>query len=240
MKLYGLIGKTLDHSFSKSYFENKFISEHIQNASYSNFPLESIEEFKSLIKKTTFRGLNVTIPYKSSIIPFLDELSTEATAIGAVNTVVKKDEKWIGHNTDWIGFYESIKPLLQKHHKKALVLGRGGASKAIVYALKKLKIKPLIISRKEGYTNYAEITKDLLVEHLIIVNCTPVGTYPKTDEYPPIPYELLSKKHLLYDLIYNPSESRFLKYGKANKAKIKNGLEMLQRQAEAAWSIWNS
>lgn len=240
MRKFGLIGFPLTHSFSESYFQEKFFNEGNNACQYQNYPIQDIKKVILLLEKENLSGFNVTIPHKENIIPFLDELSTEATAIGAVNTVVKKDEKWIGHNTDWIGFYESIKPLLQKHHKKALVLGRGGASKAIVYALKKLKIKPLIISRKEGYTNYAEITKDLLVEHLIIVNCTPLGTYPKTDEYPPIPYELLSKKHLLYDLIYNPSESRFLTYGKANEANIKNGLEMLQRQAEGAWSIWNS
>lgn len=240
MRKFGLIGFPLTHSFSESYFQEKFFKEDINGCQYQNHPIKDIKTVKLLLEKENLSGFNVTIPHKENIIPFLDELSTEATGIGAVNTVVKKDEKWIGHNTDWIGFYESIKPLLQKHHKKALVLGSGGASKAIFYALKKLKIEPLIISRKDGYTNYAEITKDLLAEHLIIVNCTPLGTYPKTDEYPPIPYELLSNKHLLYDLIYNPSESRFLTYGKAKQAKIKNGLEMLQRQAEEAWIIWNS
>ena len=240
MRKFGLIGFPLTHSFSESYFQEKFFKEGISNCQYQNYPIEDIKSVRLLLEKENLSGFNVTIPHKENIIPFLDELSKEATSIGAVNTVVKKDEKWIGHNTDWIGFYESIKALLQKHHKKTLVLGNGGASKAIVYALKKLKIEPLIISRKEGSTNYAEITKDLLAEYLIIVNCTPLGTYPKTDEYPPIPYELLSKKHLLYDLIYNPSKSRFLTYGKANEANIKNGLEMLQRQAEAAWSIWNS
>ena len=240
MRKFGLIGFPLTHSFSESYFQEKFFKEDINGCQYQNHPIKDIKTVKLLLEKENLSGFNVTFPHKENIIPFLDELSTEATGIGAVNTVVKKDEKWIGHNTDWIGFYESIKPLLQKHHKKALVLGSGGASKAIFYALKKLKIEPLIISRKDGYTNYAEITKDLLAEHLIIVNCTPLGTYPKTDEYPPIPYELLSNKHLLYDLIYNPSESRFLTYGKAKQAKIKNGLEMLQRQAEEAWIIWNS
>ena len=240
MRKFGLIGFPLIHSFSESYFQEKFFKEDINGCQYQNHPIKDIKTVKLLLEKENLSGFNVTIPHKENIIPFLDELSTEATGIGAVNTVVKKDEKWIGHNTDWIGFYESIKPLLQKHHKKALVLGSGGASKAIVYALKKLEVEPLIISRKEGYTNYGEITKDLLAEHLIIVNCTPLGAYPKTDKYPPIPYELLSNKHLLYDLIYNPSESCFLTYGKANEAKIKNGLEMLKRQAEAAWSIWNS
>ena len=240
MRKFGLIGFPLTHSLSESYFQEKFFKEGINDCQYQNHPIKDVKTLRLLLEKEKLSGFNITIPHKENIIPFLDELSKEATAIGAVNTVVKKNEKWIGYNTDWIGFYESIKPLLQKHHKKALVLGSGGASKAIVYSLKKLKIEPLIISRKEENTNYAEITKDLLAEHLIIVNCTPLGTYPKTDEYPPIPYELLSKKHLLYDLIYNPSESRFLTYGKANEANIKNGLEMLHRQAEAAWSIWNS
>ena len=240
MKKFGLIGFPLTHSFSESYFHEKFFKEAINGCQYQNYSINDIKNIKLLLKKENLFGLNITIPYKENIIPFLDELSTEATTIGAVNTIVKKDEKWIGYNTDWIGFYESIKPLLQKHDKKALVLGNGGASKAIVYALKKLEVEPLIISRKKGYTNYAEITKDLLAEHLIIVNCTPLGAYPKTDKYPPIPYELLLKKHLLYDLIYNPSESRFLTYGKAKETRIKNGLEMLHRQAEASWSIWNS
>ena len=240
MRKFGLIGFPLTHSFSESYFRDKFFKEGINNCQYQNYTIEDVKSITSLVEKENLSGFNITIPYKESIICFLDELSTEARAIGAVNTVVRKNEKWIGHNTDWIGFYESIKPLLQTHHKKALVLGSGGASKAIVYAFKKLGIETLIISRKEGYTNYSEITKNLLIEYLIIVNCTPLGTYPKIDEYPPIPYEILSKKHLLYDLIYNPSESRFLTYGKVKEANIKNGLEMLQRQAELAWSIWNS
>ena len=240
MRKFGLIGFPLIHSFSESYFQDKFFKEGITSCQYQNYIIQDVKSITSLLEKENLSGFNITSPYKESIIRFLDELSSEAFAIGAVNTVVRKNEKWIGHNTDWIGFYESIKPLLQTHHKKALVLGSGGASKAIVYAFKKLGVEPLIISRKEGYTNYSEITKNLLTEHLIIVNCTPLGTYPKKDEYPPIPYNKLSKKHLLYDLIYNPSESRFLTYGKANKANIKNGLEMLHRQAEAAWSIWNS
>ncbi len=240
MRKFGLIGFPLTHSFSKSYFQEKFFKENIHDCQYENYPIEDIKTVKSLLEKENLSGFNITIPHKEKIISFLDKLSPEANAIGAVNTVVKKDEKWIGHNTDWIGFYESIKPLLQKHHKKALVLGSGGASKAIVYALKNLDIEHLIISRKEGYINYTEITKDLLAEYLIIVNCTPLGTFQKIDEYPNIPYKLLLKKHLLYDLTYNPSESRFLTYGKANETNIKNGLEMLQRQAELAWNIWNS
>ena len=240
MKKFGLIGFPLTHSFSESYFQEKFFKEDIIDCQYKNYPIKDIKKMSSLIEKEKLSGFNVTIPHKENIISFLDELSKEANIIEAVNTVVKKNEKWIGHNTDWIGFYESIKPLLQKHHKKALVLGSGGASKAIVYALTKLEISPLVISRKEGYTKYEEITKNLLEEYLIIVNCTPLGTYPKADEYPPINYELLTNKHLLYDLIYNPSESCFLTYGKANNANVKNGLEMLKRQAESAWSIWNS
>ncbi len=240
MRKLGLIGFPLTYSFSEPYFQEKFFKEGISDCQYQNYPIQDVKTIKLLLEKENLSGFNVTIPHKENIITFLDELSIEANEIGAVNTVVKKNEKWIGYNTDWIGFYESIKPLLQKYHKKALVLGSGGASKAIVYALKKLEIEPLIISRKERYTNYEEISNDLIAEHFIIVNCTPLGTCPKIDEYPPIPYELLSKKHLLYDLIYNPSKSLFLTFGKANEANIKNGLEMLQRQAEAAWIIWNS
>ena len=156
MRKFGLIGFPLTHSFSESYFQEKFIKEGINGCQYQNYPIQDIKSEISLLEEENLSGFNITIPHKENIIPFLDELTTEATAIGAVNTVVKKNEKWIGHNTDWIGFYKSIKPLLQTHHKKALVLGNGGASKAIAYALKKLEITPLIISRKGGYTSYAE------------------------------------------------------------------------------------
>ena len=242
MKLYGLIGKTLDHSFSKSYFENKFISEHIQNASYSNFPLESIEEFKSLIKKMNFSGLNITIPYKTLIIPFLDELSEEAKSIGAVNTIDFKNNKLIGYNTDYIGFLNAIKPFLENTVEKALILGTGGASKAVVFALKKIGIKSLCVSRlpNEEQLNYDQLNHLVLKHHLIIVNTTPLGTSPNTNECPNIPYQYITEKHLLVDLVYNPEETLFLKKGRKNLANILNGKSMLIHQAEEAWRIWNS
>lgn len=242
MKQYGLIGKTLDHSFSKSYFENKFITEHLQNASYSNFPLQSIEEFKTLIKKKTFSGLNITIPYKTSIIPFLDELSEEAKSIGAVNTIYFKNKKLIGYNTDYIGFINAIKPFLKNKMEKALILGTGGASKAVVFALKKIGIKCLCVSRlpNKYQLSYNEINNLVLKYHLLIVNTTPLGTYPNINECPNIPYKYVTEKHLLVDLVYNPEETLFLKKGRKNLANILNGKSMLIHQAEEAWKIWNS
>ena len=242
MKQYGLIGKTLDHSFSKSYFENKFITEHIQHASYSNFPLESIEEFKLLIKKKTFSGLNITIPYKTSIIPFLDELSDEAKSISAVNTIHFKNDKLIGYNTDYIGFLNAIKPFLIKTMEQALILGTGGASKAVVFALKKIGIKCLCVSRvpNEQQLNYDQLNELVLKHHLLIVNTTPLGTSPNINECPNIPYQYITEKHLLVDLVYNPEETLFLKKGRKNLAKILNGKSMLIHQAEEAWKIWNS
>ena len=242
MKQYGLIGKTLDHSFSKSYFENKFITQHIQNASYSNFPLESIDEFKSLIKKKTFSGLNITIPYKTSIIPFLDELSEEAKSIGAVNTIHFKNDKLIGYNTDYIGFLNAIKPFLKNTMEQALILGTGGASKAVVFALKKIGIKCSCVSRlpNEQQWNYDQLNDLILKHHLLIVNTTPLGTIPNINECPNIPYQFITEKHLLVDLVYNPEETLFLKKGRKNLANILNGKSMLIHQAEEAWKIWNS
>ena len=242
MKQYGLIGKTLDHSFSKSYFENKFIAQHIQNASYSNLPLESIDEFKSLIKKKTFSGLNITIPYKTSIIPFLDELSEEAKSIGAVNTIHFKNDKLIGYNTDYIGFLNAIKPFLKKTMEQALILGTGGASKAVVFALKKIGIKCSCVSRlpNEQQLNYDQLNDLILKHHLLIVNTTPLGTIPNINECPNIPYQFITEKHLLVDLVYNPEETLFLKKGRKNLANILNGKSMLIHQAEEAWKIWNS
>ena len=242
MKQYGLIGKTLDHSFSKSYFENKFIAQQIQNASYSNLPLESIDEFKSLIKKKTFSGLNITIPYKTSIIPFLDELSEEAKSIGAVNTIHFKNDKLIGYNTDYIGFLNAIKPFLKNTMEQALILGTGGASKAVVFALKKIGIKCSCVSRlpNEQQWNYDQLNDLILKHHLLIVNTTPLGTIPNINECPNIPYKFITEKHLLVDLVYNPEETLFLKKGRKNLANILNGKSMLIHQAEEAWKIWNS
>jgi len=242
MKQFGLIGKTLDYSFSKSYFENKFSTEHINNAAYSNFPLKSIQEFKSLIKKITFKGLNVTIPYKSSIIPFLDELSEEAKSIGAVNTIHFKNNKLIGYNTDYLGFHNAIKPFLQNTMEQALILGTGGASKAVVYALEKIGIKCLCVSRlpNEQQLNYEELNDLVIKHHLLIVNTTPLGTAPNINECPDIPYQFITEQHLLVDLVYNPEETLFLRKGRKNLANILNGKSMLIHQAEEAWKIWNS
>ena len=242
MKQFGLIGKTLGHSFSKSYFEDKFRKEHIQNASYDNFPLKSVEEFKTLIKKNSFSGINVTIPYKVSIIPLLDELSEEVQSIGAVNTIQFKDDKLIGYNTDYIGFHNSIKPFLENTMEQALILGTGGASKAIVYALGKIGIKCLCVSRspKENQLNYEELNEFVLKHHLLIVNTTPLGTSPNINECPDIPYQYITENHLLVDLVYNPAETLFLKKGKEKRANILNGKSMLVHQAEEAWKIWNS
>ena len=236
MRTFGLIGKSLKHSFSTSYFNEKFYKEGV-DAEYLSFELENIQDFKTLINEKQLSGLNVTIPYKESIIPFLDELSNEAKIIGAVNTIQFINGKTIGHNTDFIGFSNSIKPLLDGR-KSALILGDGGASKAVKYALDLLNIDFKTVNRNTSF-DYLDITIQTTEFYDIIINTTPLGTHPNTIEFPKIPYENLNSNHLLFDLIYNPSETKFLKYGKAKGATIKNGLEMLQIQAEESWNIWN-
>ena len=238
MRTFGLIGKTLSHSFSEGYFNKKFLKEDINDAKYINFELNNISELTDLISKMKFSGLNVTIPYKESVIPFLDELTPQAKAIGAVNTIQFKDNKLIGHNTDTIGFSQSIYPLLNERNK-ALILGNGGASKAIQYALKTLNIEYKIVSRKSSF-DYSDISIKAIGYYDIIINTTPLGTYPKTSDFPQIPYKELNKNQLLFDLIYNPIESTFLRFGKTKNCSIKNGLEMLEIQAESSWNIWNS
>ena len=238
MRTFGLIGKTLSHSFSEGYFNKKFLKEDINDAEYINFELNNISELTDLISKMKFSGLNVTIPYKESVIPFLDELTPQAKAIGAVNTIQFKDNKLIGHNTDTIGFSQSIYPLLNERNK-ALILGNGGASKAIQYALKTLNIEYKIVSRKSSF-DYSDISIKAIGYYDIIINTTPLGTYPKTSDFPQIPYKELNKNQLLFDLIYNPIESTFLRFGKTKNCSIKNGLEMLEIQAESSWNIWNS
>lgn len=238
MHTFGLIGKTLSHSFSKGYFNEKFHKEDINDAEYKNFELNNISEFTALISKIKHSGLNVTTPYKESIIPFLDELTPHAKAIGAVNTIQFKDNKLIGHNTDTIGFSKSIYPLLNERNK-ALVLGNGGASKAIQYALKTLNIEYKIVSRKSSF-DYSDISSKSIGYYDIIINTTPLGTYPETADFPQIPYKELNENHLLFDVIYNPTESAFLRFGKTRNCSIKNGLEMLEIQAESSWNIWNS
>ena len=237
MEKYGLIGYPLRHSFSIGYFNEKFKSEGI-NAEYVNFEIPQINDFMEVIEENpNLRGLNVTIPYKELVIPFLNELDPDTAKIGAVNVI-----KIIGYNSDIIGFTQSIQPLLQAHHKKALILGTGGASKAVYHGLKNLGIESVFVSRThkaDGMLTYEELTPEIMAEYTVIVNCTPVGMFPKVDFCPNIPYELLTPNHLLYDLLYNPNVTLFMKKGEAQGAVVKNGLEMLLLQAFAAWEIWN-
>ena len=237
MRTFGLIGKTLSHTFSERYFNEKFDKKDINDAEYKNFELKSIADFPRFIADNKLSGLNVTIPYKESIIPFLDDLTDNAKNIGAVNTIQFIDGETIGHNTDWIGFSKSIKPLLGDK-KTALILGNGGGAKAIKFALNKLNIKHKTVSRNTSF-DYLDITIKTTDYYTIIINTTPLGTHPKILEFPKINYTDLNSKNLLFDLIYNPNESRFLQYGKAKGSEIKNGLEMLQIQAEESWKIWN-
>ncbi|MEZ7838312.1 MAG: shikimate dehydrogenase [Flavobacteriales bacterium] len=242
MKHFGLVGFDLKHSFSVSFFEDKFKRDGILNTSYKNFELSEISDFSDLLQNNSFSGLNVTIPYKESIIPFLDSLSSEAKSIGAVNTIEFKEGKLIGHNTDHIGFHNSIKPFLENTMERALILGTGGASKAVIYALTKIGIDCLSVSRKpkENQLSYEDLNEYVFKHHLLVVNTTPLGTSPNINECPEIPYKYLTEKHLLVDLVYNPSETLFLKKGKKQNATILNGNAMLIHQAEAAWAIWNS
>ena len=243
MRKFGLIGKNISYSFSKTYFSKKFEKESIKDASYENFDLECIKEFNSVLKRNSeLAGLNVTIPYKEEIIPFLNKLSKKAEKIGAVNTIkINKDGTLKGYNTDCYGFKKSITPYLKKYHQKALILGTGGASIAIAFVLQELNIEYSFVSRSKScnYFAYGDLNFDILREYTVIINCSPVGTFPSLNECPHIPYQYLTKKHLLYDLIYNPSETLFLKKGKQQGAKICNGLKMLELQAEKAWKIWN-
>ncbi len=242
---FGLLGKQISYSFSRGYFSEKFEKLNLDNYSYENFDLESIEELINLLKKRPdLAGLNVTIPYKEAVIAYLDELDPEAAEIGAVNTIkFLKNGRLKGYNTDCYGFEESLKPFLVSHPKKALILGTGGASKAIDYVLKKLGISTLFVSRnprEENQIAYSEISSELLRDSKILVNCTPLGTFPNVDDHPDINYKFLTENHLLYDLIYNPKETRFLKKGRQQGAKTLNGLKMLELQAEKAWEIWSA
>ncbi len=241
MKQLGLIGKNISYSFSEKYFNTKFKELGLSDYNYQIFDLDSIDEVNQLFENQDLIGFNITIPYKQAIIPFLDELSDEAEKIGAVNCVKILNGKKIGYNTDAFGFEESFKPLLKNHHKKALILGNGGATKAVEYILKKLRIDYHIVTRKDDeYLNFEELNQSHLNEHSIIINCTPVGTFPNITVAPNLPYESINSTHYLYDLIYNPEETQFLQNGKQKQAQIKNGLEMLHQQAEKAWEIWNS
>jgi shikimate dehydrogenase len=242
---FGLVGKNISYSFSKTYFMEKFQKLGLKTHKYNNFDISEIEEFPFILyhKEDDFQGFSVTIPYKQSIIKYLDEVAGDALKIGAVNTIkVTEDNRLVGYNTDVYGFQKSIEPLLKSHHKKALILGTGGASKAVAYALEKLEIDFNVVSRNSSVGNllYSNLSKQIINEHTVIINCTPLGTYPNIEYSPNIPYEFITDKHLLFDLIYNPSETKFLLEGKKRGAIIKNGLEMLELQAEKSWEIWNS
>ena len=244
MRNLGLLGRNISYSFSKAYFKKKFEDEKIDDVSYENFDIESIDLLPDLINNiSNLKGFNVTIPYKELIIPFLDKLDENAKQIGAVNTIkVTKDHKLVGYNTDCFGFIKSLQPLLKPHHKNALILGTGGASKAVAYSLKELNITYHYVSRtaKDGIDfTYESLTEDIIKKHQIIINCSPVGTFPNLDVCPNIPYKAITSKHILYDLIYNPEETTFLRLGKQAGAITINGLQMLKLQAEKAWSIWN-
>lgn len=242
MKNFGLLGKNIDYSFSRGYFKNKFETNKLE-CSYNNFDIETIEGFKKLKTTTQLSGLNVTIPYKQTVIPYLDAIDSEAQEIGAVNTIKIKNGKFTGYNTDHFGFEYSLKPYLKPHHKRALILGTGGASKAVAFALKKLGIPFEYVSRTQSpevkYTYKTLLAKEIS-EYQIIINCTPLGTFPDVSKCPRIPYNRITSNHLLFDLIYNPEETLFLKQGKEKNASTLNGLEMLRIQAEKSWEIWNS
>jgi shikimate dehydrogenase len=246
MEKYGLIGYPLGHSFSIGYFNEKFQNEHI-NARYMNFEIPTIEDLHEVLDTNPeLRGLNVTIPYKQKVIPYLDEVSPEARAIGAVNVirVTRKGKNFHlkGFNSDVIGFTQSIEPMIQSFHKKALILGTGGASKAIDYGLRSLGLETVFVSRYErpGTIQYNKLTADDIREYNVIVNCTPLGMYPKVETCPDLPYEGMDRNTLLYDLIYNPDETLFMKRGRQYGATVKNGLEMLLLQAFASWEFWHS
>lgn len=248
MKRYGLIGFPLSHSFSKNYFVEKFSKSEITDSSYENFELNSIDEFEELIKHNPdIMGLSVTIPYKEKIIPFLTELSSDAKAIGAVNTIQINNSETgglIGHNTDVVGFKVSLLKLIGNSYPEALVLGTGGASKAVVFVLEKMGINYKLVSRQKSALmnciSYNQLNEELIVNAKLIINTTPLGMFPNINSKPGIPYDAIGSKHFLFDLTYNPSITAFLKIGLDKGAAIKNGQEMLELQADAAWNIWNS
>lgn len=239
---FGLLGKNISYSFSRGYFSSKFSELKLPNYSYENFDLQSISEITDVLKNTkNLSGLNVTIPYKEAIISYLSELEPSAEEIGAVNTIKISSTGLKGYNTDAYGFKSAIEPYLKKQHTKALILGTGGASKAIAYVLKQLNIQFAFVSRtgkNNGY-RYDELNKNIIEDHTVIINCTPLGTFPNITEKPKIPYQYINQEHLFFDLIYNPEKTAFLSYGETQGATILNGLQMLEFQAEKAWEIWN-
>ncbi len=239
---FGLVGKNISYSFSRGYFAQKFKDLNLEHHVYENFDLANISDFTNLIKTTkNLKGLNVTIPYKEMVIPYLDQLEESVLEIGAVNTIKIDGDRLVGFNTDAYGFQMSIEPLLKDYHEKALILGTGGASKAIAYVLGKLGIQFRFVSRtgkNNGYT-YDELSHEIIEEYKVIINCSPLGTFPNITEKPNLPYKSISDQHLLFDLIYNPEKTMFLKLGEEKGAQILNGQKMLELQAEKAWEIWN-
>ncbi len=241
MKLYGLIGFPLTHSFSKKYFDNKFESEQISNSSFSNFEISEINQVTNLIQQNpALQGFAITIPYKQKILSYLDSMTDDVSRMLACNCVKIVNRKLIGYNTDVIGFKKSFAELLKPNHKKALVLGTGGAAQAVIFTLNKLGIEYLRVSRNEQQNaiTYTAITEELMNEYTVIINSTPLGTFPKVDDCPAIPYEYLTAEHYLFDLVYNPSITKFLSKGKEQGCTIKNGYDMLTIQAEENWKIW--
>lgn len=243
MKQFGLIGYPLSHSFSGNYFNRKFQEEGISDCSYELYPISSITELNAVLEEeVNLRGLNVTIPYKEAVLPFLDQVSTAVEEIGACNCINIKNGKLIGHNTDVIGFEQTLVPLLQPHHHKALVLGTGGAAKAVAWVLQKLKIEFAYVSRHPGQDqlSYEQLNAGVLEDFNVIINTTPLGMQPNINQKPSLAYTYLSDQYLCYDLIYNPDKTAFLLEAEKQGAVIKNGLEMLMIQAEESWKIWNS
>jgi len=245
MKLYGLIGYPLGHSFSKQYFTEKFVRENLQDCFFEAFPISSVDQFPALLKENaSLKGLSVTIPYKEQVLNYVTELSEEVKYIGATNSIKISGDKLIAYNTDIIGFEQSFIIFLQPYHKKALILGSGGASKAVQYVLKNLGIEFLIVTRtqnfKEGYINYSKLDENILAEFTIIINTSPVGMSPNENTCPDIPYQFITSNHYLYDLVYKPAKTLFLQKGEEKGAAIENGYDMLLIQAEASWKIWNS
>ena len=243
MRQFGLIGFPLSHSFSKGYFANHFLTENILDAQYENYPIESIDLFTGLWKNNpNLKGLNVTIPYKKLVIPFLQHTSSVVATIQACNCIKLHQGALYGYNTDVIGFEKSLLPYLQPHHQKALIFGTGGAAAAVEWVLQKLGIAYQLVSRtvSEGCISYESLTHDVIAAHTLLIHTSPVGMFPNTEEAPNLPYEAITSKHHLYDLVYNPAVTKFLEKGSAQGATTQNGLEMLHLQADASWEIWNS
>jgi shikimate dehydrogenase len=243
VRQFGLIGFPLSHSFSKGYFSNYFSTEKILDAQYENYPIESIDTFKSLWENNpSLLGLNVTIPYKKQVIPFLQHPSSVVQSIKACNCIRLYDGALYGYNTDVIGFEKSLLPSLKPHHQKALIFGTGGAAAAVAWVLQKLGIAYQLVSRtaSEGCIAYESLSPEVIEAHTLLIQTSPVGMYPNVDEAPNLPYEAITSKHHLYDLVYNPAETKFLALGAVQGATTQNGLEMLHLQADASWEIWNS